>query len=142
MHWFISAFILLFFPNSLNVKQVCLVVCLSFKHLPLSESNERAIFDGIGRSAQQSYYLVWPFSHLNDNLPSPRNTNINEVRSFFFLLYIFSLKYISCLSSHTLSLLRFSAVVFPSHANNHNSYVLLLVLPQPIYVDISTQWVG
>lgn len=41
-----------------------------------------------------------------------------------------------------LSLFRFSAVPFSSHPNNHNSHVLVLVLPQPIYVDISIHWVG
>lgn len=59
-------------------------VWLSFKHLPVSESNERTIFDGNTKSAQQSYCLVWPFSHLNNHLPSPRNTSIDEVRAFFY----------------------------------------------------------
>lgn len=52
-------------------------------HLPVSESNGRAVFDGNRKSTQQPHYLVWPLSHLNNHLPIPWNTNINEVRSSY-----------------------------------------------------------
>lgn len=88
-----------------------------FCHLLVSESNGRAVFDGNRKSTQQPYYLVWPLPHLNNHLPIPWNTNTYEVRSSVRFQHQVHFSSVFTCSSLTL---RFSAVIFPSHPNNHN----------------------